>query len=96
MARDCVTRTLNIDPERVRRSGRAEGESAFQDRFGADLRIKVSEDAIGLGGYGKTLPVLYGIELQDDDEEDDNDDSIAESWTTSTSALNHTGSICWV
>ena len=45
--RDCVTRTLNIDPERVRRSDRAEGESAFRDWFGGDLRIKVSEEAIG-------------------------------------------------
>ena len=75
LPRDCVTRTLNIDPERVRRSDRAEGESAL---FGGDLRIKVSEDAIGLGGYGKTLTVLYGIEPP---EEDDNDEKIIESWT---------------
>ena len=75
LPRDCVTRTLNIDPERVRRSDRAEGESAL---FGGDLRIKVSEDAIGLGGYGKTLTVLYGIEPP---EEDDNDEEIIESWT---------------
>jgi Zn-dependent peptidase ImmA (M78 family) len=75
---DCVTRTLNGDPERVRRSERVERDSAFQDWFGGDLRIKVSEGAIGLGGYGKTLTVLYGIELP---AEDDNDEDIAESWT---------------
>jgi hypothetical protein len=78
LPRDCATRALNSDPERVRRSDRVESESAFQDWFGGDLRIKVSEDAMGLGGYGKTLTVLYGIELP---EEDDNDDDIIESWT---------------
>jgi Zn-dependent peptidase ImmA (M78 family) len=78
LPRDCVTLTLNSDPERVRRSDRVEGESAVQDWFGGDLRIKFSEDAIGLGGYGKTLTVLYGIELP---EEDDNDKDIVESWT---------------
>ena len=34
---------------------------------------------IGLGGYGKTLTVLYGIELPDGDDQDD--DSLQESWT---------------
>jgi hypothetical protein len=34
---------------------------------------------IGLGSYGKTLTVLYGIELPDEDDQDD--DSLQESWT---------------
>ena len=66
LPRDCVTRTLNSDPERVKRSDRIGGELAFQDWFGGALRIKVSEDAIGLGEYGKTLTVLHGIELPED------------------------------
>jgi hypothetical protein len=33
---------------------------------------------MGLWVYGKTLTVMYGIELP---EEDDNDDDIIESWT---------------
>jgi hypothetical protein len=77
---DCVTRTLNSNPERVKRGDRVEGESDFQDWFGGALRIKVSEDAIGLGGYGKTLTVLHGIELPEDSE-DDNDEDVVKSWT---------------
>ena len=80
LPRDCVTRALNSDPERVKRGDRAEGKSAFQDWFGGASRIKVSEDAIGLGGYGKTLTVLHGIELPEDTE-DDGDENILESWT---------------
>jgi len=34
---------------------------------------------IGLGSYGKTLTLLYGIELPDEDDQDD--DSLQESWT---------------
>ena len=80
LPRDCVTRTLNSNPERVKRGDRVEGESDFQDWFGGALRIKVSEDAIGLGGYGKTLTVLHGIELPEDSD-DDNDEDVVESWT---------------
>jgi hypothetical protein len=81
LPRDCITRTLNSDPERVRRSERVEGESAVQDWFGGALRNKVSEEAIGLGGYGKTLTVLYGIDLPEGGEDDNDDDQLVESWT---------------
>jgi hypothetical protein len=80
LPRDCVTRTLNSDSERVKRGDRVDAEAAFQDWFGGSLRIKVSEDAVGLGGYGKTLTVLYGIELPEDSD-DDNEEDIVESWT---------------
>ena len=86
LPRDCVTRALNSDPERVKRGDRAEGESAFQDWFGGASRIEVSEDAIGLGGYGKTLTVLHGIELPEDTE-DDGDENILESLDPPTSSL---------
>lgn len=75
----CVTRELNSDPARVRRSVNAEGTSAFQDWFGGRNRITVTEEAIGLGSYGKTLTVLYGIELPEESEDDSG--SIEESWT---------------
>jgi len=78
----CATRSFNVDPERVRRSDRLESESAFQEWFGGNLRITVTEDVVGLGSYGKTLTVLHGIELPDEaDGPDDDEEKILESWT---------------
>jgi Zn-dependent peptidase ImmA (M78 family) len=78
----CTTRTFNSDPDKIRRAERVEGESLFQEWFGGNLRITVTEDVIGLGGYGKTLTVLHGIELPEDaDDLDEDEEKIAESWT---------------
>lgn len=79
----CTTRTFNSDPDKIRRAERVEGESLFQEWFGGNLRITVTEDVIGLGGYGKTLTVLHGIELPEDaDDLDEDEEKIAESWTS--------------
>jgi hypothetical protein len=80
LPRYCATRRLNGSPERVRRGERVEGASDFQDWFGGNLRSDVSEDAIGLGEYGKTLTVLYGVELPEDSDED-SDEKMIEAWT---------------
>jgi len=40
------------------------------DWFGGDQDIPIQEDVVGLGVYGKTLTVLYGIELPDPEEEE--------------------------
>jgi Zn-dependent peptidase ImmA (M78 family) len=78
----CATRSFNSDPERIRRAERLENESTFQEWFGGDLRITVTEDVLGLGSYGKTLTVLHGIELaEDDDDSDEDEEKISESWT---------------
>jgi predicted transcriptional regulator len=71
------TFTFNHAPQRVVRAERADGTSDLQVWFGGNRRIEISEDVIGLGSYGKTLTVLYGVELPD---EDDDDDSLVESW----------------
>jgi hypothetical protein len=64
---------------RVRRAERDAGSSDLQDWFGGRRSVEISEDVIGLGSYGKTLAVLYGIELPHEDNHDD--DSLQESWT---------------
>jgi Zn-dependent peptidase ImmA (M78 family) len=74
-----VTRKLNGDIERVRRADKILGESPFQDWFGGNLRIAVTEEAIGLGSYGKTLTVLHGIELPEEVDEDE--EFLVDSWT---------------
>ena len=78
--RNTPTFTFNRDPNNVRRAHRIEHESDLQTWFGGSGSIELREDVIGLGGYGKTLTVLHGIELPDDQEEDD-DESLTESWT---------------
>ncbi len=76
------TRAFNSDPNKIRRADRVEGESDFQEWFGGNLRLTVTEDVIGLGSYGKTLTVLHGIELPEDAEDiDEDEDKIIESWT---------------
>jgi hypothetical protein len=79
---DSATRKFNSDPARVRRAERVEHEAAFQDWFGSPLRLRILEDIIGLGSYGKTLTVLHGIEFLEDSEDPDDDDArFADSWT---------------
>lgn len=85
--RDTVPRTtptfrFNEQSENVRRCTRVEETSYFQDWFGGQLRIEISEDIIGLGSYGKTLTILYDINVPDpEDEEDEDEDALEESWT---------------
>ena len=59
---------------------RVEETSNLQDWFGGKRKIEISEDVVGLGRYGKTLTVLYDINLPDADEEED-EESLIESWT---------------
>ena len=78
--RNTPTFAFNKDGENVRRAVRIEDASNLQDWFGGGRSIEVSEDVIGLGRYGKTLTVLYNIELPDADEEDE-EAALIESWT---------------
>ena len=77
-----ATRDFNGDLARVKRAERLKAESEFQQWFGGNLRISVTEDVIGLGSYGRTLTVLHGIELPEDaDDPDEEEDRLMESWT---------------
>lgn len=71
---------FNQNTMNVQRGARAIGESDLQDWFGGRRSIPVSEGVIGLGSYGKTLTVLYDIELPDVEEEEE-EESLRESWT---------------
>ena len=78
--RNTPTFAFNQDDENVRRAVRIENTSNLQDWFGGHRSIEVSEDVIGLGRYGKTLTVLYDIDLPSEDEEED-EAALVESWT---------------
>ena len=78
--RNTPTFAFNQDAENVRRAVRIEESSNLQDWFGGSRRIAISEDVIGLGSYGKTLTVLYDINLPEPEEEKD-EAALIESWT---------------
>ena len=73
-----VTAAFNADRSNVECAARASGTSSFQDWFNGPLRQEVVEEVIGLGGYGKTLTLLTGIEPPDEIEDDEDD--LRESW----------------
>lgn len=75
--RNTATFVFNQNAENVRYSGSTDGTSNLQDWFGGRHSIEISEDVIGLGSYGKTLTVLYDIDVPD---EDDDEESLRESW----------------
>jgi hypothetical protein len=79
MSRNAPTFDFNQNVGKVRQPARVQGTSNLQDWFGGRRNLEINEDVIGLGGYGKTLTVLYGIEINDEDEA--NEDDLLESWT---------------
>lgn len=77
LPRESATRAFNADPSKVRGAERVESTVSFQTWFGGMRKeVEIDEDVIGLGSYGKTLTMLYGIPNLD---EDDNE-SLIESY----------------
>jgi len=73
-----LTREFNKDPAQISRGDREKGDGSFQDWFGGKHRTTVREEVLGLGAYGKTLTVLYDIELPEDA---DDEEELEDSWT---------------
>ena len=78
--RGTATYAFNRDVSNVVSGARADGTSNLQQWFGGNYDVEVTEDVVGLGRYGRTLTVLYEIELPDE-EEREQDSAIRESWT---------------
>jgi hypothetical protein len=74
---DCVTARFNADKNNIERGIRAEGTSTLQDWFNGPNQQEIVEEVVGLGGYGKTLTILTGLESPDESEDDD----LEEAWT---------------
>ena len=81
ISKDTPTFVFNQDVKNVRQAVRMQATSNIQDWFGGRRSLEMNEDMIGLGNYGKTLTVLYGIDLPDEDEA--SDDDLIESYTPS-------------
>lgn len=80
LPRSSATYGFNQDEVNVRAAQRAEETSNFQDWFGGRRNMKINEDVIGLGSYGRTLTILYGIDLPEPEDEED-EAALIESWT---------------
>jgi hypothetical protein len=64
----------------VTRAVRVEESARLQQWFGGSRHLEISEDVVGLGRYGKTLTVLYDIDLPEPEDEAD-EAALLESWT---------------
>ncbi|MGZ8236267.1 MAG: ImmA/IrrE family metallo-endopeptidase [Methylobacter sp.] len=80
LPRNTQTFAFNQNSENVRSAARTDGTSNLQDWFGGRHSIEIREDVIGLGNYGKTLTVLYDIDVPDAEDEE-YEESLIESWT---------------
>lgn len=72
---------LSASRERVLSAERIDAEVDAADWFGASRSVVLSEEAIGLGRYGKTLTVLSAEIYEDPDEADEEEEELSESWT---------------
>lgn len=80
VSRNTATFAFNQISTNVEHGIRVEATSNLQHWFGGKRRIEISEDVVGLGRYGKTLTVLYDIDLPEPEDEED-EDNLIESWT---------------
>lgn len=80
LPKSSATYVFNQDDANIRAARRTEHSSNFQDWFGGRRSIEINEDVVGLGSYGRTLTILYGIDLPEPEEEED-EAALIESWT---------------
>lgn len=78
-----VTSTLAADRQRVLAGEQVEADADVVDWLGGRTSAAITEEAIGLGGYGKVLTILHsgriGADAPDDDESEDRE--LEERWT---------------
>lgn len=75
-----ATFAFNKVSTNVRLGIRIEETSNIQHWFGGSRSIEISENVVGLGRYGKTLTVLYEIDIPDAEDEE-SEQSLIESWS---------------
>jgi Zn-dependent peptidase ImmA (M78 family) len=72
LPKDSLTRKFNQTAGNIVEAQRADDEADLISWFHSDVEIDASEEAIGLGGYGKTLTIITAELSDDDDDEDTN------------------------
>lgn len=80
LPRGSATYRLNQQPDKIAASERVDGACDGADWFGKLGNVELFEEAVGLGGYGRTLTILTTMdELPDEESEEDQDRD--EGWT---------------
>ncbi len=74
-----ATEIFNKDRDRVTRAERTAGTSELQDWIGGSHSVALTEEVVGLGGYGRTLTVLSAQGAADLEELQEEEEMI-ESW----------------
>jgi Zn-dependent peptidase ImmA (M78 family) len=78
------TAKFNAEPARILAGDRAASEIDVRDWLGGTRSVRITEEVVGLGRYGKTLTVIsstsIGNEISGYDDEED-DEKLNESWT---------------
>lgn len=75
---DSVTAAFNANKTNIELAESTRGKSNLQEWFESPYRQEIIEEVIGLGGYGKTITVLTGMEPPDEIEDDE--DELEQSW----------------
>jgi IrrE N-terminal-like domain len=80
---DTLTAALAADPRRVLNGDRVGDEIDVMDWLGGKKSAGVTEEALGLGRYGKVLTILHSSRIGPDNEPDDEreEEDLKESWT---------------
>jgi len=79
-----ATARLAGDPAKVRAGARVTDEADVRDWLGGTTSQGISEESIGLGGYGKLLTVLSSSTIgreEDDCDDEDDEEALVEKWT---------------
>lgn len=76
LPRTSATFAFNQLASNIEQGIRVQEMSNLQDWFGGRRTIEMAEDVVGLGRYGKTLTVLYDIDLPEPEEEEDEENMI--------------------
>lgn len=74
LPREGTTAKFNRKSENIAAGAREEGTSLLSDWFDGAPDVEMMEDVVGLGGYGRTLTVLFTKEALDDETEEDDGD----------------------
>ena len=65
----CLTRTFNEKLVNINSGAKSGAYASLDDWFDGARQVEMKEDVVGLGGYGKTLTVLFTDDIVHDEDE---------------------------
>jgi hypothetical protein len=80
LPRTSVTHRLNQDTAKVAGGERVDGPADGAEWFRGFSDVELFEEAVGLGGYGRTLTILTTVDQLPDEGEPDEEAEIEDRW----------------